>query len=299
MDIKQPTGIRGKRNQERIDIEQINDNFVVEFKLSVFQRKAIEIIYAMRAVKMSQLVDITGYSYKYITKQMLLLHINRFVERTFIPTKKDQKGTNESYFLLDEAGAIYIAGTYEIPMKEVRWIRRDNLIKYEKLNHTLQISDIRASIELEARKKDMIVTNCVSDRHLYLDYKFEDRNYVLRPDMYFRVVNNIEKYHYFVEVDLGTVAITGHSPKTTAFEDKVEYYEAYKLSGAYKDYYNAFPRVLVITTTTDRAKKLMEAVRNRQKTQVEFLFTTLALWKEHTLGPIFIKTDETHTTIFE
>lgn len=296
---KESAGKRGLRNQERVDTKDINDDFVVDFSLSTFQKKAIEVIYNMRAVTMGQLVDITGYSYTYATRQMLQLHINRFVERIFPPKERYQKGTNEGYFLLDTAGAIYISGIYEIPMKEVRWIRRDNLIKYEKLTHTLQISRSRARLEVEARKKDHKIINCVSDRHLYLKFKFEDRDFILRPDMYFQYVDDKKSYNYFVEIDLGTMAITGPSPKTMAFENKVEYYEAYKLSRAYKERYNGFPRVLVVTTTTDRAEKLMRAVQARQKTDVEFLFTSLALWQENPTLGIFLKTNGKFTSMFE
>lgn len=295
--------VKGLRNQERIDIKEINDDFVVDFPLSACQKAAIEIIYNMRAVTMSQLVEITGYNYKYLTREMLKLHLNRFIERCYPPKERNQKGTNESYFLLDQAGAIYISGIYEIQMKEVRWIRRDNLIKPEKLNHTFQISGIRARLEVEARKNEHSIINCVSDRHLFLNFKYEDREFTLRPDMYFKYLAGKKQYNYFVECDLGTMAITGPSPKTMAFEKKVDYYEAYKLSQAYKEVYNVFPRVLVITTTTDRAVKLMQAVKERQKERpradVDFLFTSLTLWNDNPTNEIFVTTDNRYTNMFE
>ncbi len=281
--------MRGQRNVERIDVKLINDDFVVDFPLTEFQKIAIEIIYNMRTVKLSQLKDMTGYSYQYITSYMLKLHVNRFVERMFPLKTRDQKGTEEAYFMLDQAGAIFISGFYELPMKEVIWNRRDNLIKYDKLNHAFEISAARAAVERSARERGDKIINCVCDRHLFLKFKYEDNEFSVRPDMYFTYVENNRHFNYFVEIDLGTMAVTGNSFKTEAFDNKVAYYDAYKFSGEYRNKFNVFPRVLVITTTTDRAEKLLEAVRVKQKSGVEFLFTTLDLWADNTLNKIFIK----------
>lgn len=282
---------RGQRLVDRIDPKEVNDDFVVDFPLTTAQITAIEVIYNMRTVKMSQLQAITGYNYKYLTAQMAELHKNRFVERAFPIKERDLKGSNEAYFMLDTAGAIYISGYYEIPMKEVLWSRRDNLIKYEKLNHAFHISGIRADIEKKAREKDHKIVNCVCDRHLYLDFKLDEKKFVLRPDMYFSYIDTDtqSQFHYFVEADLGTMAMSGNSSKTYAFDGKVQYYDAYKKSGEYKNKFNVFPRVLVITSTTDRAMKLLDACRMKQRAGVEFLFTSLLLWNENCTGPIFAK----------
>ncbi|WP_081627976.1 replication-relaxation family protein [Caldisalinibacter kiritimatiensis] len=218
---------------------------------------------------------------------------------SFLPKKKNQKGTNEGYYLLDDAGAIFISGYYELPMKDVKWNKRDNLIKPEKLQHTFKICDVRSSLEKDARKKGHKIINCVSDRHLYFPFKHEENSFVLRPDMYFNYITERKQYTYFVEIDLGTMAMTENSFKTNSFDNKVYYYENFKLSEAYKEYLEAFPRILVITTTTNRAEKLAQAVKEKQKTKVEFLFTSFALWKEYPTGPIFLKTNGEYTSMFE
>lgn len=297
--IQKPAGIKGKRRQERIDPKEINVDFVVNFPLTTFQKKAIELVYFMRAVKTSQIIDILGYSERYARRELLTLHLNRFLHRKFPAKKRNQKGTNEGYFLLDDAGAIFISGYYELPMKEVKWNKRDNLIKPDKLQHTFKICDVRASIEKDARKKGHKIINCVSDRHLYFPFKYEENNFVLRPDMYFDYITDKKQYSYFVEVDLGTMAMTANSFKTNSFDNKVYYYESFKLSEAYKEYLDVFPRILVITVTTERAEKLAQAVRKKQKTKIEFLFTSFTLWNEYPTGPIFLKTNGEHTSIFE
>lgn len=305
MEIQKPMGIKGKRKQERIDPSKVNVEFVVNFPLSKFQKMAIELVYNMRALKTGQIVDILGYNKRYALRELLILDINRFLFRKFPSRQQEERGSKEGYYLLDEAGAIFVSGYLELPMKEVNWSKRDNLVSYEKLSHTFKICDVRAALEKDVRKKEKKekkghkIVNCVSDRHLYFPFKYEDNSFILRPDMFFNYISDKKQYNYFVEVDLGTMAMTANSPKTKSFDNKVYYYESFKLSEEYRKWLNVFPRILVITTTTDRAEKLMEAVKNKQKTKTEFLFTSLSLWNEYPTGPIFLKTDGSHTTMFD
>ncbi|EOC99627.1 hypothetical protein [Caldisalinibacter kiritimatiensis] len=89
--MKKPAGIKGKRRQERIDQKEVNVDFVVNFPLTTFQQKAIELVYFMRAVKTSQIIDILGYSERYVRKQLLTLHLNRFLHRKFPSKEKKSK----------------------------------------------------------------------------------------------------------------------------------------------------------------------------------------------------------------
>ncbi|MDT8718250.1 replication-relaxation family protein [Clostridium sp. 19966] len=299
MKIQEPSGVKGKRNQERIAQEDINEEFVIEFPLTQFQKKAIEVIYSMRAVGLRQLAEITGYTLSHVRPQMLQLHLNRFVYRRFPTKDTTEPGSKEAFFLLDEAGAIYVSGAYEIASKEVRWNKRDNLVKYETLNHTLRVSETRAKLEIECRDKKHKIVNCWSDRHLYFNYTFEEKKNYIKPDMYFIYETEDTRYNYFVEVDMGTEAIRGFSKKSNSFDLKVPSYEHFKLSGDYKINFERFPRVLVLTNSTARAKKLLEAVKEKQKTKVEFLFTTFDFWDENCTGKIFLKTDGSYCSMFD
>lgn len=300
MQIQQSVGIKGKRNQPRIEPSEIDDDFVESFPLSYFQKMALNIIYFMRAVTLNQLAEISGHSHEYVRKEMLKLHLNGFVLRKF-PPRRDltMKGSEKSFFLLDRAGAIYISGCFDIPIKEVKWEIRDNLIDFEKLKHTLQISQVRARLEVEARSKAHKIVNCMCDRHLYFNFNFDERSFYIRPDLYFVYNDGKSEYSYFCEIDRGTVAVTGLSPKTNTFTNKVPVYEALRVSREYKKYFDVFPRILVFTTTTNRAKNMMEAVRNVQKvngqSKAEFLFTTFDLWEDNPLGKIFKKSDKDET----
>lgn len=299
MKIMKSAGIRGKRNQDRIDSKEINDEFVVNFPLSPFQKRALSIIYDMRAVTTSQLVRITGNNYDYAVEKMLQLHLNGFVLRKFPRREIGQGGSNEAYYLLDRAGAIFIAGSQGIGLKDVKWELRDNLIDFEKLTHTLQISEIRAILEQEAKKNNHIIENCLSDRHLYISFTYEDKNYYLRPDMFLVYNDKFNLHIYLCEIDMGTMAIKGFSRKTSSFIDKIPTYEALRLSGEYKKYFEVYPRILVFTTTKNRALQMADAVNERQQTKAEFLFTTFDFFKDNSLGRVFKKANGEVTSMFD
>ncbi len=292
MDIKKSSGIRGKKNQERIDISQINEDFVIDFPLTPTQKKIIEIIYFMRALKTSHIVEILGLgSYSYVTNQLMILHLNRFIMREFPLRDRIQKGTKEAYYQLDECGAIYISGAFDIPLKDIKWKRRDNLIKIEKLEHTFMVSKVRACLEKEARQKGHKIIQCMGDRHIHTMFTYENQKYEFRPDMYVKYSDGKFKYEFLFEIDMGTMSITATSPKTSSFDRKVPYYEYFKMSEQSKYMYEGFPRVIVITQSTDRAKKLAAAVKVQQKSKVEFYFTTFMFWEENCLGAVLIDSD--------
>lgn len=293
MEIKKSCGIKGKRTQERIDPKLVNEEFVVRFPFNDMQRKIIEVVYYMRAVKTSQIKDILGASsYAYLCKQLLKLYLNGFIDRRFPRTEENQRGSNEAYYMLDEGGAIYISGALDIPLKSVKWKLRDNLIKTEKLEHTFAISEVRAILEKEARLLNHKVLHCVGDKHLHTTFTYEGQRYEFRPDMYVKYSDGKYRYEFLFEIDMGTMSVVGNSPKTNSVDRKVIFYEYYKLSELYKHTYEVFPRVIVITTSTDRARRLANATKEKQKTKVEFLFTTFDLWRENSIQkPIFIDVD--------
>lgn len=298
MEIVKSAGIRGKRNQDRIDPKEINDEFVVNFPLSPFQKKALSIIYHMRAVTTSQLLRMTGNNYDYAVEKMLQLHLNGFVLRKFPRREIGQGGSNEAYYLLDKAGAIFIAGSQGVGLKDVKWELRDNLIDFDKLTHTLQISEVRAILEQESKKNNHIIESCLSDRHLFMNFSYEEKSYYLRPDMFLIYNDKFNLHTYLCEIDMGTMAVNGFSHKTSSFVDKIPAYEALRLSGQYKKYFDVYPRILVFTTTKNRALQMAEAVNERLQTKAEFLFTTFDFFKDNALGKIFKKANGEVTSIF-
>ena len=293
--------VRGKRNQERIDPDTIDERFILNFNFTTFQKEVIKLIYEMRILNNTQISIILDRNEQYVRNQLLILYKNGFLHRAH-KTVEYGKGSGETYWMLDRGGAFFIAGAYGISMKSLKWNIRDNLIKFDKLAHSLKISEIRATLEKAAKAKGHQITNCLCDRHLFFEFISDGKNHVIRPDMYFVYSDGNKIYQYFFEIDMGTMAINGPLYRTSNVISKVPKYENFKLTGAWKEHFEVYPRVVFLTTTKSRAALMAESVKEKQNTKLDFLFTTFEFFEKDCLGEelnIYLKSDGSATNLFE
>jgi hypothetical protein len=292
-------GKRGVRKQQRIDPKEINERFILDFHFTTFQKEAIKLIYEMRILSTSQIAKISARDVKYVRTQLLSLYKNGFLYRTFY-TDSIGDGSKEAYWMLDRGGALFIAGAYEMSVKSLNWDIRDNLIKFEKLAHSLKISEVRTRLEEEAQKKGHKIESCYCDRHLYYEFTHEDKKYVLRPDMFIAYNDGQKVYKYFFEIDMGTMTITGPKNRTSVVVSKVPKYENFRISKEWEQYFEVYPRVIFLTSNKNRALYMAEAIKNNQQTKLEFLVSTFDFFDKDPLGDIYKRAiDCNETNIFE
>lgn len=291
---------------ERIPDDQINEDYVKNFKMNELQSKILDLVYRFRIMDTKDIRKALGYKSKTrFSTNLKRLHEARFLDRRRRPYElrvqsKGQNGVNEVFHMLDLAGAYYIKMYYGFEkLSDVKWSDAENLVKYDYAVHSIKISEAYARLEEAIREVDEHgnkkypddkIIDAWSDKHLYIRY-YSGKEYTFYPDMFLKYYRNKKVYGYFIEMDQGTMAMKG-SPNTASFDAKVLYYEGYKESQ--KTYFNfqVMPKCLVITTTKARAEGLAKAVKAKQteigKSSVTFLFTFSALWEKDPLGPIFI-----------
>lgn len=284
--------------EDRIDPQSIDERFILNFRLNSFEQKVIKLIYEMRLLSTSQIVDITNLNRKYVREHLLRLYKNGFLYRRYKSLNVGEN-TKEVYWMLDRGGALFLAGAYGMSIKTLNWSLRDNLIAFEKLEHSLKISDVRTTLELAARERNHKIENCLCDRHLYFEFKYEDRKGILRPDLFFTYNDGEKLYQYFFEIDMGTMAINGPKTRTSNIVSKVPKYEGYLISKAWEENFEVFPRVIFLTTHKKRAIYMMDAVKENQQTKLEFLFSTFDFFKLDPLGSIYKKNGEEITSLFK
>ncbi|WP_027633416.1 replication-relaxation family protein [Clostridium hydrogeniformans] len=275
--------IKGKRNQKRVDSKEITDRFILDFKFTTVQEEAIKLIYEMRILSTSQISDILDRSIKYVRNQLLDLYKNGFLYRSF-NTEGVGQGSKEAYWMLDRGGALFIAGAYGISVKKLNWDIRDNLIKFEKLAHSMKISDVRTALEKAAHKSGHKINTCLCDRHLYYEFINGEDKYILRPDLFLTYNDGNKIYQYFFEIDMGTMTITGPRNRTSVVISKIPKYESFMSSREWEKYFDVYPRIIFLTTTKSRALYMAEAVKNIQKTNLEILFSTFEVFEKDPLG---------------
>lgn len=297
--MEEKTGKKGVRNQQRIDPKEINERFILDFHFTTFQKEAIRLIYEMRILSTSQIAKILVRDISYVRNQLLTLYKNGFLYRTF-HTESIGNGSKEAYWMLERGGALFIAGAYEVSVKSLNWDIRDNLIKFEKLAHSLKISDVRTRMEEIAQQKGHKIECCYCDRHLYYEFTHEDKKYVLRPDL-FLVYNDGQKlYKYFFEIDMGTMTITGPRNRTSVVVSKVPKYENFRVNKEWEQYFDVYPRIIFLTTNKNRALYMADSIKKTQQTKLDFLVSTFDFFDQDPLGDIYKKAlDGTLTNMFE
>lgn len=295
------------RDLEKTKDEFINSKYIADAKLKNIEKKIIDLIYRMRMMNTIDIQVALGYkSYSDVAKHLRRLYMLRFLERKQRPlevrlTEKGQNRSNEMYYMLDLAGALFIYEYYDFyKQSEVKWEKREISTKYEFELHALKVSEVYARFEnaiqeriekFKIPKNQERIVDAVCDKHLYL--KFTDtKAHYFAPDMFVKYMTDNKLYGYFFEVDRGTVAMQSISKKTSSFDKKVAFYEGFRENQ--KEYlgFSKMPKVIVITTSRSRAEQLKTAVVEKQrelgKNGVEFLFTVDILWEKNPFGKIFI-----------
>lgn len=263
-------GTRGKRNIIRYDPQLIDERFIKDFNYLPFDRKVIELVYKMRAISTSQITRITGYNANYVRRELTNLYFHRFLDRVYPYEQKvienNNLGSVQGIYFIDEAGRVALSGFLDSELKYIKWKPIENLVKYEKLKHTIECSEILAKVYEESKKAGYSVLDYASEKFLWKKFNYQNTKYEFCPDMYLKIMKDKYAYSFFIENDEATMDVR-------SFLTKVPKYDNFKLSGIYEEEYDIYPRVLVITTSKDRALTLAREVGKKQKSKVEFLFT--------------------------
>ncbi len=270
---------KGVRKIARVDESEIDENYVKNYKMCPAKVKAIYLIYNLRALRSMQIARIMGCNRKYTLSILKDLYYHRFLDRRFpYEEKGNGSGSAQGIYFLDEAGKIFISGYMDIFLKDVQWRPIDNLIKYEKLRHTLDSAEIVTRVFEECRNAKYSVVDYKTEKKLWTEYTYKNNAFEFAPDIFFKILKDRHTYSFFVENDEATMSVN-------SFLAKVPKYDNYKISGQYiMDYDGVFPRVLVITTSKDRAIVLADEVGKKQGSKVDFLFTWHDMFYESPFG---------------
>lgn len=287
-----------ERKVERVDPATIDEKYILSMSFSTFQKEAIKLVYEMRILSLTQISKILNVTSKYASMQLAQLYKAGFLYKAMKEDLEFGKGTKEYYWMLDRGGAMFIAGAYDVPMKQINWDLRDNLIAFDKLKHSMKITEVRVQITEFARSRGHKIESAICDRHLYYEFKKDDKDITVRPDLLISYNDGTNIYQFFFEIDMGTMAVNGPAYRTSNVTSKIPKYEGFKSSGAWKEYFDVFPRVIFLTTTKNRALFMAESIKKAQETNQEFLISTFEFFEKNAEGP-YKKSDSEETTLFQ
>jgi len=169
-------------------------------------------------------------------------------------TQPDGSRDPEPYYALTPDGAQIVAYRNQLPPRQLRKRAGDALSNPLFVRHALTAADFHCALVHAARSHDghCCPVEWWQGEHV-AETSFSDRGkeLLLRPDGYVRYQAGDDIHHLLVEIDLATMSI----PRLRA---KLERYRAYLHSGAWRDRYPVFPKLLLLTSSHDRIDDLYQ-----------------------------------------
>ena len=184
----------------------------------------------------------------------------------------------EPYYCLTADGARLVTWRRDLPGRSARQRTGDALTGPLFVRHALAEADLACALTAAARAHTG--HRCPPDwwqgEHA-ISHNFNARGttLLLCPDGYTRYQADQQLHHLLVEIDLGTMTI----PRLHA---KLDRYRAYARSGAWKERYPVFPKLLLLTTSDSR----ISALHQRLAVLPELVLLTATHNDLHEYGPL-------------
>jgi len=189
---------------------------------------------------------------------------------------------------LGNKGAAILQNEIDSPSPRFDWKAKNNSAKRIFLDHTLQIAEVLIAFELACRQRGDV--RFIPHPHLAVPTTFPMRwkvpidgeEITVIPDGLFALEftndrQQVERVHYFLEADRGTMPVSRKTLRQTSLLRKVLAYEATWTRAIHRTVFgfDRF-RVLTVTTSQQRIGNLQDACSHLQKGHGLFLFAEIA-----------------------
>lgn len=187
-----------------------------------------------------------------IQRKLKLLFHAGYIDRPASQISYGEPSTNLIY-AIGRKGAQLI---FKDKRAESNWTRKNQLVKADKIQHELLISNFRVVLTLALKKSKTAKLSHWQTEGLRDNVYVRGESIPFSPDGYFtikeKVKDGVEKLHFFLEADRGTMG-------DKKFLQKIKAYWQYWQEGRHKkDFgFNADFRVLTITNKQGRVDNLM------------------------------------------
>lgn len=237
-----------------------------------------------RFIKSEWLVKLVGGSQQQVLRRLHLLYHHGYLDRPRAQLDYFHEGGSKSLvYGLASRGVGRLRRDLDMPFHRMDWTTRNNSGGRLFLKHTLMVSDFIAVLELHCRQR--------SDIHLLYAHELPQpkgrenirdpfrwtvdlpgkRRVGVVPDKVFALEvthpdGRIERTHYFLEADQGTMPIERRDLRQSCMLRKLKSYEGTYATSIHRTRLGAERfRVLIITPQTTRAQNIREAVTNLGK----------------------------------
>lgn len=212
------------------------------------------------------------------------------VDRFFIDVGENN-GSSQAHIVLDTLGAKIVAGLLNIPLGDIQWRYEMNETRLPYLEHMIKINDCYISLLRKARNENHEITLFQTENHVRHEFKYWNQRVVFNPDAYGQYWIGDDGFHFFLELDNGTMT-------PGVFQKKHQRYTAFYASEEYSKHYENFPIILTVTTTWERAIQLRKVIQQVDDTDMEWYFTSEDLFEANPLGVIWLGKEENYPVTF-
>jgi len=206
------------------------------------------------------------------------------VDRFFIDVGENN-GSSQAHIVLDTLGAKIVAGLLNLPLSELQWRYEMNETRLPYLEHMIKINNCYLCLLRMARNHGHEMTVFHTENHVRHEFKYWNQRIVFNPDAYGQYWMGDDGFHFFLELDNGTMT-------PAVFQKKHQRYTTFYASEEYSKHYENFPLVLTVTTTWERAIQLRKLIQKVDDTDVEWYFTSEDLFEKNPLGAIWLGKEE-------
>ncbi len=270
----------------RRDQEAIRPMLLTERDLEIVRHVARHRF--LRSTHISQLV---GNSPIQVNRRLKALYHHGYLERPRAQLDYYHRGgSSPVVYGLASRGAALIRREFDLPFRKMDWSEKNRKVGRLFLEHALQVSDFRVSLEITCRFTDGVRLLTESDieprkgpQSDKLPFQWavnmRGKNQSVIPDAVFglEVVceSGSQKRHwFFLEADRGTMPVVRKNMDQTSIAKKLRAYEATWEQAVHKtDIGIDRFRVLFVTTSLARSQSILAAMRSLKRGHGLFLVT--------------------------
>jgi len=213
------------------------------------------------------------------------LHRLEIVDRLELPRERmlSEGLVSSLIYTLGEGGRIWVSRTLEAE-GETRAIRSlktgQAATGHPLLVHDLVQNEFALRLVEESRRRGYTV-EWLGEWEVTESFAWEGRRRLFRPDGALSIEQGEKTLFAYIEMDMG-----GRAHRRTT--KKVPMYERYFRSKAWQTRFDKFPLVLVVTSTEERRRRLMQAMERAQRERaLRWLYASREVLWQSLIGPVW------------
>ena len=252
---------------------------VAPIRLTERDHKILRLIHRHRFLRSRQIVALISGSTQQLSRRLQLLYHHGYLERPRAQLQYYERHGSQSivYGLGNKSGSL-------LQLNPAEWGEKNRALGRMYLAHALLVSDVMVLLELACQQHGIRLLhedelNLPVEAPLQWRVKLRDGTKLgVVPDRVFALeytdqIGRVQRIHYFLEADRGTMPVIRKNLSQTSFYRKLLAYEATWANKIHQRHLGIHRfRVLTVTTSAARVKSLLDACSRLQRGHGLFLF---------------------------